>query len=258
MYFYLYDSFLSHKKYATVLTKIENRLIDLGINGKIEKMSILKSLKEVIENNIKSGIDTVIAVGNDKTFAKVVPLVAGKNGVTLGFIPIGESLIARVLGLPRGEKACDVLSARLIEKIDLGKVNNHYFFSTLEISQAKPLVLEDNNGHFRITSLNQGNHFKICNLSILAWEKQPNLKGLSDPRDGLLEAIFTPAQKNIFGQTKLDFNKISVFPIKKIKIKSSEDSIPIIADGETIVKTPVTVQVMPRKLKLIVSKGRQF
>jgi len=41
--------------------------------------------------------------------------------------------VAKLLGLPTNEFSCDVLSARLIENIDLGKINNEVFFSFIDI-----------------------------------------------------------------------------------------------------------------------------
>ncbi|PIS42168.1 MAG: hypothetical protein COT24_05115 [Candidatus Kerfeldbacteria bacterium CG08_land_8_20_14_0_20_40_16] len=256
MYFYLYDSFLNNKKYTSILAKIENRLIDLGINGKIEKLSVLKSAQEVVEDNIKSGADTIVAVGNEATFAKIVPLVAKQNGITLGFIPVVENAIAKFLGIPLGEKACDILSSRLIERIDLGKANDFYFFSELNIPESKDLTLECNGGHFRINSTNHSNIIQICNLTYTPLKREVGSRKFCDPRDGLLEAIFTPTT-SFLGRSRLDLNKRSVFPIRKIKIKSS-NSLSLIADGETVIKTPVLVQVAPKKLKLIVGKERKF
>lgn len=257
MHFYLYDSFLNNKKYESVLTRIENRLIDLGINGKIEKMSVLKSVPEAIESSIKSGADTIVAVGNDKTFAKVVSYIARQNGIAFGFVPVEEGAISRMLGIPSGEKACDVLSARLIEKIDLGKANNYYFFSTLNIPESQDVTLECNGGHFKIHSINKSNTIQICNLTFTSVAESKEPGKISNPQDGLLEAIFIPTTTGFMGKDRPDFQNRSVFPIRKIKIKSN-DSVSLIADGEIVVKTPATVQVVPRKLKLIVGKERRF
>lgn len=257
MYCYIYDSFLNHKKYAPLLTKIENRLIDLGINGKVEKLSVLKSISEVITDNIKSGVDTIVAVGNDQTFAKIINAVAFPNGITLGYIPVENCLYGKLLGIPLAEKACDVLSSRIIERIDLGKVNNCYFFSTLDIPASQQMILECNGGHFKISSVNQSNLIQICNLTYTLAKQKAGVKKICDPKDGFLEAVFTPTRSSIFGKNKLDFNHISVFPIRKIKIKSDK-SIPLIADGKTVLKTPVTVEIVPKKLKIIVGKERLF
>lgn len=256
MYYYLYDSFLSDKKYIQSLAKIENRLIDLGINGKVEKMSVLKSIKEVVEDNVKGGADTIIAVGNDKTFVKVFPTVAAQKNITFGFIPVDNSTIAKILGIPLAEKACDVLSARIIEKIDIGKVNNHYFFSSLEVPQAKDVSLECNGGHFSISSISNMDYIQICNLSYTPIDTEKH-KNVCNPKDGLLEAVFTPKEKGTFGKDKLATKKQSVFPIKKMKI-TSKDTVSLIADGETVVKTPATVEVLNKRLSIIVGKERTF
>ena len=47
MYFYFYDTFVSDKKNEQLLGKIENRLIELGINGRTEKLTVLKNMKEL-------------------------------------------------------------------------------------------------------------------------------------------------------------------------------------------------------------------
>ena len=46
MYYYLYDSRLNDKKYNNVIAKIETRLTDLGINGKINRLSFLKNINQ--------------------------------------------------------------------------------------------------------------------------------------------------------------------------------------------------------------------
>ncbi|MFA6392307.1 MAG: diacylglycerol kinase family protein [Patescibacteria group bacterium] len=256
MYYYLYDSFLSDKKYAQTLAKIENRLIDLGINGKIEKMNVLKSIKEVINDSVKNGVDTIIAVGSDRTFSRVFPAVANQTGVTFGYIPIENSTIAKILGIPVAEKACDVLSARIIERIDIGKVNDQYFFSSLEVPEASNVSLECNGGHFNISSTSKTDRIQICNLSYAPIDTERR-KNVCNPKDGFLEAVFTPKEKSAFGKDKLATKKQSVFPIRKIKI-ISEEIVSLIADGETIVKTPATVEVLNKKLNIIVGKERKF
>ena len=62
MYFYFYDTFVSDKKNEQLLGKIENRLIELGINGRTEKLTVLKNMKELIEDAIKKGAHTIVAV----------------------------------------------------------------------------------------------------------------------------------------------------------------------------------------------------
>jgi hypothetical protein len=176
--------------------------------------------------------------------------------VTFGYIPVENSTIAKMLGIPVAEKACDVLSARIIERIDIGKVNDQYFFSTLEVPEASNISLECNGGHFNISSISKSDHIQICNLSYAPIDTERR-KNVCNPKDGYLEAVFTPKEKGAFGKDKLATKKQSVFPIRKMKIVSDE-IVSLVADGETIVKTPATVEVLSKKLSIIVGKERKF
>lgn len=251
MYYYIYDSFLNNKKYESILIKVEARLTDLGINGKIEKLTILKSLKEMVEDSIKKGAETIVAVGDDSTLAKIITLVADQK-VTLGFIPIGENNnLAAILGIPGGEAACDILSKRVVEKIDLGKANNQYFLFSLKIPQGE--VTLECNDKYTIKSQAANHSIKICNF-VAGSDHEKNF----NPKDGILEAVISGAPKKIWNVFKREYHQDSVFPIKKVKIKSLKDQVALLADSQTVIKTPVTVEVAPKKLKIIVGKARQF
>ena len=127
MYLYLYDSFLNSSKHTKMLARVEMRLTDLGIGGKIARLSPLKNIRELIKDEVKNGVKTVVAVGNDKTVIQIVNDIA-EHAVTLGIIPVGKNnKIAAALGISGTDEACPILSARKLEKIDLGKANNTYF-----------------------------------------------------------------------------------------------------------------------------------
>lgn len=250
MYLYLYDTYLNAPKYDGVLTRIETRLIDLGINGRVEKLSILKNLKELLLDGVKEGARTVVAVGNDSTFRKVFNVVASLP-VTLGYIPVGTNPLANVLGIPPEEKACDVLSQRIIERVDLGKVNDHYFFSVLEVPKAEQVTIECNRT-FRIHPRRFNESIQICNLGEVF---RGRCDEMHNPHDGKLEAMFhTAKRKRLRSTHKLD----SVFSVKELKIFSREKAVTLFADGETPISTPAIVNVAPHKLRLIVGKKRMF
>lgn len=255
MYFYIYDSFLNDKKYQDSVNKIETRLTDLGISGKTEKLTLLKSLSETVKEVLKKGAKTIIAVGNDATVSKIISALPSLN-VIIGIIPLGSgNEIAKRLGIPEGEAACDIISARLIEKIDLGKANNYYFISHLSLTSEKDITLDC--GKYNISSLISDGQITICNFSN---EIVPKSGKVCNPKDGILEAIFTPANKTngIFGIFNKTYIQSSVFPFKKLKIKCSRESLPVIADGHVTIKTPISVEVVPKKLKVIVGKNRMF
>lgn len=248
MYFYLYDSYLREKKYEGVLVRIEARLLELGIQGKSEKLTVLKSMKEVVQSAIKRGAETIVVVGNDTTFSRIVDIIADEN-VVLGYISVGEpNILARHLGIPQAEKGCDLLSQRIIKRIDVGRANDAYFVSFLTIAPGKQLYLECEG--YSIEPI--GTH----SISIYNFGEQGK-----DPHDGVLELVIQQTQderkKGLFSKAK-DETDATLLPIRTMKIKSYAASLPAHADGQTVVKTPLTVSVIPKKLQLIVGKHRTF
>lgn len=254
MHLYLYDSFLNNKKYNNLLARIETRLTDLGIGGKIFRLSPLRNINELLNDEVKSGVKTIVVVGNDKTLSQVINVVAKLN-VVLGIIPVGaENSIAQTLGIPLAEQACNVIAARIIEKVDLGRVNNTYFLSGLTISSGQLTIECENQYKVRPRFQDQ---IRICNLRP-ALAASPGTANYFDPQDGLLEILIQPLASGFSQLFKKSTQlKNSVIPFKKIAIRS-RDSLPVITDGQKVLKTPVNIEIVPQKLKIIVGKNRLF
>ncbi len=247
MYLYIYDSLLSHQKYSSFLTNVERRCTDLGINGKIVRLTILKNIKEVVTDAVKRGVTTIVAVGDDQTFAKIINTIAPLD-VTLGLIPSdNSSRIARVLGIPPKELACDVIAGRIVKKLDLGRINNYYFLNAAEITNAKVQITC--NG-YSLAPLTELNTVRICNVGSYGGPIRSN------PMDGRLEAIITPIQGGWLSKKEL---QPTVLPFTKIRIQATgEDVVSILTDEQIILKTPADVEIAPGKLKVIVGTNRMF
>lgn len=262
MYLYLYDHFLNDNKYHKLLSRVEMRLTDLGIGGKISRLSPLKNIKELISDEVRFGVKTIVAVGNDETVSAAINNIAKYEGITFGIIPIGKgNTIAYDLGIPEGEEACDVLSARKLQKIDLGRVNNTYFISGINISAENKITLECENS-YHITPDTNNCVISICNLRPVAMERV----GVRDssffnPQDGFLEALVQPAQElssSFFGIIKRGRNiKNSVFPFKKISVLTKK-SVTVTTDGKKVLKPPIDIEVVPNKLTVVVGRGMQL
>ena len=89
MFTYIYDDFVTDKKHERQLSLIENRLTDLGISGRIERLTMFKNIRDIITDAERRGCETVVAVGNDETVGKLVE-VAGDFDLAFGVIPVGE------------------------------------------------------------------------------------------------------------------------------------------------------------------------
>jgi len=242
MYYYLYDNFLSAKKYQSSINKIESRLTDLGINGKISHLSFLKNIKQILTEEIKHGIKTIIVVGNDRTVNQVINLLPDFNAL-LGIIPLGpHNQIAKLLNIPEAEAACDVLSARMNTRLNLGLVNNNYYFITsLELLGNNLTINCDNN---YLINLDGKNNSLITINNLFSFTNKSSIE------DTLRLTIKTP--KKLFFLKS--YNNISRLQARKINL-SSKKSIPIlITDEKRIIKTPIEVVISPKKLKIIIGK----
>lgn len=254
MYYYIYDSFLSDKKYDRVLAKIENRLANFEINGKITKLSKLKSAEDNVLEEIASGVKNIIVAGDDSTVLQILNIVVDYDDIAFGIIPVGEkNEIAKLLGVPYGEDACEVLSSRKIERIDLGMVNNKYFISKLDFGYDSNLEVVCNDT-YSIKSI-VPNEISICNIA--NYSPLCKEKNIFNPKDGFLEVFVGQRQSfadKLFNKEK---RQESIFPIKNALVKSGK-TIKITVDRDMVLKSPLSIRVAPQKLRVIVGRDRVF
>jgi len=246
MYYYLYDSYLTDKKYLATLAKTESKLTDMGINGKINRLSFLKNIPQILKEEVNQGVKTIVIVGNDRTFSQIVNIALDLN-VTFGYIPIGQpDNLARIFGLPQGEESCHILSSRIINKIDLGKINdNNYFLTGVELAGGR-ISLDCDDSYF-INLEDKNNFLTISNLAA-------KNKLIARTNHGQLTLLIRSRQKKLF-KTKENF---SVFKCKKIKISSERPLPALIIDEKKIIKTPLEISILPEKIKMIVGKNRLY
>ncbi len=241
MYAYVFDSFVQEQKYRTESIRIETRLATLGIQGRTEKITILKNLQESVRTMLKRGAETIVAVGNDQTVAKILPLII-ESDAALGIIPVGQhQLVAHALGIPDGVAACDMLSRRIIRRIDLGSAGGMHFLLHAKL----PSGLRVHCDHaYSVETTDADSTMLITNLG-------PN----SRPDDGKLElTVSSPGS----GWMQRGKGTVSVFPISEAKIDRTNGETPILLDGQIQVNPPVTITVLKKKLHVIVGRERSF
>lgn len=259
MYFYIYDSCLTEKKQSKIVSKVETRLASLDIAGKKYSLTILRSVREIIERILQKEDSTIVIFGKDKTFYEASLSVAGTESV-LGFIPVeSNSTVADLLGIPINEYAGDIISSRLIQKISLGKINNENFFSSLEFDANKFILMADN--RYKIIP-KKIKTIKIINLDFIQFQKKQetdSVKTASTPRDDYLEVLMgTPEKK--WWAFKQKEKKDSLFYVQKLKIKpkKSGQEVSIRADQDRIIKIKESsiIELDKRRINLIVGKDR--
>ncbi len=258
MHIYFYDAFVNQKKYDTALARIETRITDLGLNGKIIRLGLTNSIDDNVEREVKKGAKTITVVGNDALVNKAVNAVARLEAaniihkpVPVGIIPVGKknNRIAEYLGIKHEEGACDILSARRIQRTDLGLVNDRYFLTHVIIGGRGTSVEID--GHYSVEVDGAGS-VEVVNLPV-GLELPP---GTTKADDGVLELFIKTAGAKKIVPARTGNNKESVFVFKKLRI--SNKTMPVIVDGVMEIKTPVEINIAKEKIQLIVGRDRRF
>jgi diacylglycerol kinase family enzyme len=245
MHIYIYDSALSQKKYLSQVHEVEAKVTDLGLSGRVSRLGKLRSLRDIVREELRRMPKTIIVVGDDSLVSQVISLMGG-TGVALGIIPIGEHhQIAASLGITL-ENACNVLSARRIIEIDLGMVDNQAFVRRAEILGPKIKVLID--GNYSIVAPNT--KLEVVNF-LLESEAEVGM-AKSDAQSGSLYLMITK-EKNSFLKKELER---SLVPFRELDIQS--DAAEVVLDGLTKVNHPCRITIMPNGLQIIVGRERNF
>jgi diacylglycerol kinase family enzyme len=244
MHVYIYDDYLNNSRYNKIINRTEIRLTDLNLNGKIIRLGGIKNIKGAIQNEIKLGAKTIVAVGNNQTINKIIGAIIDteifgdfQKKTLLGIIPIGDdNSIANSFGIKNENEACNILLARRIEKIDLGLINGHYFLNQVTI-QSLGTTLEIDNYTLNVEGRGQ---IKIINLLS---DRKENIK--SNPHDGLLDVYIKTHGNN---ESYLNTDRITVI----------NPDYKLVVDGVVEVETPATIGIMRDKVNVIVGKERMF
>ncbi|MFA5886850.1 MAG: diacylglycerol kinase family protein [Patescibacteria group bacterium] len=245
MHVYIYDDFLDKGKYNKIINRIEIRLTDLGLNGKIIRLSGIKNIKGAVQNEVKLGAKTIIAVGDNQTINKIIGAIIDtdiygdfQKKTLLGIIPVGDdNSIAASFGVKNEMDACNILLARRIEQIDLGLAGKYYFLNQASI-QSLNTVLKIKDYSLEVQEKGE---IKIINL--LSGPALNLLK--SNPHDGLLDIYIKTRKRDE-----------SVLKIDKIKISNPENK--LLIDGVMEIDTPVELSVLKNQVNVIVGRDRAF
>lgn len=252
MYHYFFDSPLSQARFTKDMGRVESRLIDLGIKGKITRLTPLHDLAASVREAIAAGADTLVAVGNDHLLSRMVSVLKAHPRVTVGIIPFGEGTmrIAQSCGIPSGISACDTLAARRMERLDAGVLNGtELFLSSAEVA-ALPCTIECDR-KFTVQE-SPAMHAAVLNLIAFSHACTP-----ANPRDGLFTVCLThPPSASFFRASSAVAHTLFSARVVRITPSGVDDTVTI--DGFRRTRAPLTLEIMPRHLSLIVGKEREF
>lgn len=288
MYYYILNPASGGGRINKIQDRLKSRLSELGIAGEFVKSIGEGDAKKLAAMGVKKGYKTIVAVGGTSTINEVINGV-GSVGVAVGIIPIGDrNELAHSLGIPDWQNACNILAARKIETVNLGRVGKSYFLTSVDIGfraeMADQKPAENSILHkalhykkafsgvskFKLqkATLNFDNEYladaDFFNIKVLTTKKPKVKKGDIGEKNGFIKVKITGKMSNIsslkyvFDPGGLSSSKqpdISVFHCKKVVINTKKP-LPVSIDGKVSYKTPVMCEISDKKIKLIVARKK--
>jgi len=133
MYYYILNPAAGGGRINKIQEKLKARLKELGIAGEFVKSIGDGDVTKLAAMGARKGYKTIVAVGGNGTVNEVINGI-GDSGAAIGIIPIGHANeLARTLGIEDWQTACNVLAARKIKEVGIGRVGKHYFISAVNI-----------------------------------------------------------------------------------------------------------------------------
>lgn len=241
MFFYLYDALVRDRKNDAIVRGIESRIIELGINGRVERLQPLRNLKEIITVGLKQKAHTFVVVGADETLLRAINILADEK-VALGFIPLsqGSSRLGELFGIHDAIEACDTLSRRITKPVPLAKANQTHFLTELSLFAPGGTKL----------SFDDGYSVTIIRDSQITVVPQPPLCRVTIKPQAI-------AKRSLWGASPAPLTATHL-ATSKLCIAHSEKTLEAHLDQTTIIKTPLTITLKSKPLKVIVGKNRRL
>ncbi|MBU2612869.1 hypothetical protein KJ925_00210 [Patescibacteria group bacterium] len=251
-YAYIYDDFLSDRGFERDIASLETKLNTFELAGRIGRLALFRSAKDLVEDLVRQGATTVVVVGNDTTLDKTMWFLPDLD-VTVGYIPVtGPNAVAKLLGIPVGVEACGVLAARLIETIDMGRVDDRYFLT--EISLPATIASLEIEGQYNVSSMHGGS-LTVRNLGGRVGSEMV----VADAKDGFLEAVIVPMEQE---RSSSLWKRVPTAKGTSIHLRhgviTSKDPVEAVVDNHAVSGFRFEVSVVPKKLRIITGRGRRL
>ena len=239
---------------------------------------------------VRSGADVVAVHGGDGTVMEVASGLIGSD-VPLAIIPGGTANVMSIeLGIPRDlieATALAVSSPRNIRKVDMGRIDSHYFMLRASVGFEAAMVegahreLKDRYGvlAYAISAFQALIEPQIAHYSLTLDDEVVEVEGMTcivansgsmgTPQfsmapniridDGLLDVLVArkadlpsliSLAASVVGGSENETN-LQHWQVHKVTI-AAEPALSLQADGEIVGETPVTAEVLPSAISVIV------
>lgn len=279
MYYYIINPAAGHGAAHDLQDKLRTELKALGIGGEFVMTTGPGDATKLASQAASKGYTTIVAVGGDDTVNEVINGVISDTAA-VGVLPIGKhNLLAAQLGIVTWQQGAAVLASRRISEYALIAAGDDFFLSSLTIGfenevaeSLPPSGLKHKVAHWRETlkrsqvyepidcHINVDSaytvHAKAFSLSVT------NQKFLSPtaPNELAVSIAERPSKRQLGSllirsghREALDELANTHFHGKYLKIESTPE-VNVAIDGKFVSRTPLTIHLTDRRIRLIVEK----
>lgn len=251
-----------------------------------------EDLRKLVREELKKGVDMVIAAGGDGTVAAVVSGMVNSS-IPMGIVPAGTgNNLARDLAIPVDlSGSLNVLGGdHAIQEMDIMEVNGDYYVLNVSIGISSLVMRKTGReekrkfgflaylynlfGSIPHTHMHRfqvkvdgklhrfsASELMIANCKLMGF--QPQFEGVEvDPNDGRMD-MFVVRTKSLGGyldvlsafilsRSRDADRNLRYLPAQKSIHIQSEFPLPVQADGEEIGVTPVEIKLVPKGLRIVV------
>lgn len=271
MYYYIVDpQKISQREFERVQNLLYSSLSEFHVSGEVMRSTGLRTINQLTENAFSHGAKTIVAVGSDDTLHDVINAIKDRE-IVVGFIPIFETEIGQMLGIRDIAQAAKTIGLRRLAEFDLGNVNGNYFLSKLMFG----LGTSPENGFAKFFS------YKLIRslFNLPAFEVKFSVNGQyqastkivsgiitnNHDAEGSAEVLLLPKlsktktfryRRQILSGDYRSIPEASIIHANKIEV-SAPAGLPLRVGGRVIAKTPAVIEILPKALKIIVSRDRK-
>ena len=269
--------------------KIESCLSAAGLEFRVHVTKSLEHMKETINYHIPTDFMNFVGVGGDGTMHYMVNELAG-SGKRLGIIPMGSGNdISLNLGIPPSvEESCKVITGGKTVSLDLGVINDRYYYLCIAGSGFDSQVNDlANNTRFPVKgpskytysvyktlitfrskkfSFSYDGQVRDLDGMMVAAANMPSYGGGmkitpdASPQDGMFDVCiikkmsklhFIKVFPKVFQGKHTDDPNVEIFRTKELTL-DSEYNFSVFADGEYICRLPATFKMAPGMIDFLV------
>lgn len=247
MYYFIFE-YPRNRQLVDIARQVEDEVVSSGIAGEIIELTPARNIDNLIADANRKGYQTLVVVGGSKLVNKVASKLL-RYEMVFGVVPLGKSeSLTSLIKCNDWKEAVEALKKRRWIFSAMARIEEKTTFispCSLSFQGQKNVTIETESWSTQIKAL--------------ALTVQPTSQDDSHPLI-MVKCKSRSNSKNSLtrwwqGLTSTEETSSSLFKNESIVIKT-EEQLSLMIDDMIIARTPTTISVIPRAIRLIVAKNR--